>query len=107
MKWCLRVKLAQNWTSFGDLLLATGNHPIVEDSRKDDYWGAKTVSDDTLSGQNVLGRLLMELREKIKKNPDSLRVVAPPPLACFMLLEEAISVIYADTSKPFRHVGQN
>src|SRR5207302_1470417 len=36
MKWCLRVKLAQNWNKFGELLLSTGQRPIVEDSRKDD-----------------------------------------------------------------------
>jgi ribA/ribD-fused uncharacterized protein len=99
MKWCLRVKLAQNWTTFGDLLLATGNHPIVEDSRKDDYWGAKMVDSDTLAGQNVLGRLLMELREKLRNNPESLRVVDPPPLPHFTLLDEPISIIYAEPSK--------
>lgn len=100
MKWCLRVKLAQNWATFGDLLLATGDHPIVEDSRKDDYWGAKMVNDDTLTGQNVLGRLLMELREKLKHNPETLRVIDPPSLPHFTLLGETISVIYAETAKP-------
>ena len=102
MKWCLRVKLAQNWEIFGDLLLATGDRPIVEDSRKDDYWGAKMVDDDTLAGQNVLGRLLMELREKLKHSPEALRVIDPPPLPHFTLLGEPISVIYAETSKPSR-----
>ena len=34
MRWCLRVKLAQNWDSFGTLLLSTGDASIVEDSRK-------------------------------------------------------------------------
>jgi type I restriction enzyme S subunit len=99
MKWCLRVKLAQNWVSFGELLLATGDHPIVEDSRKDDYWGAKTVDHDTLSGQNVLGRLLMELREKLKAKPESLKVVEPPPLPGFLLLGQAIPSIVAKTSE--------
>ncbi len=103
MKWCLRVKLAQNWTAFGDLLLATGDHPIVEDLRKDDYWGAKMVDDDTLCGQNVLGRLLMELREKLKVCPESLRVVYPLPVPHFTLLGESISVIYAEASKRSHH----
>ncbi|MFA5952915.1 MAG: NADAR family protein [Hyphomicrobium sp.] len=101
MKWCLRVKLAQHWTSFGQLLLATGNHPIVEDSRKDDYWGAKTVDDDTLSGQNVLGRLLMELRQKLRENPESLNVVEPLSIPDFLLLGQPIPVIVAQ-EKP-RH----
>jgi hypothetical protein len=96
MKWCLRVKLAQNWGVFGNLLLATGDYPIVEDSRKDDYWGAKNISDDTLSGQNVLGRLLMELREKFKRSPESLTAVDPLPLPRFTLMEEPISAIYAE-----------
>jgi type I restriction enzyme, S subunit len=30
MRWCLRVKLAQNWQTFGRLLLSTGDMPIVE-----------------------------------------------------------------------------
>src|SRR5690606_37437152 len=30
MRWCLRVKLAQNWHKFSELLLATGDKPIVE-----------------------------------------------------------------------------
>jgi ribA/ribD-fused uncharacterized protein len=100
MKWCLRVKLAQNWAAFGDLLLATGDHPIVEDSRKDDYWGAKNVRDDILSGQNVLGRLLMELREKLKHDAESLMVVEPPPLPRFTLLDDPIHTICADVHKP-------
>jgi ribA/ribD-fused uncharacterized protein len=95
MKWCLRVKLAQNWASFGGLLLATGNRPIVEDSRKDDYWGAKPVDDEILRGVNVLGRLLMELREKLKTKPESLKVVEPLPLSDFLLLGQAIPAIEA------------
>jgi len=39
MRWCLRVKLAQNWHSFSTLLLETGQMPIVEQSRRDDFWG--------------------------------------------------------------------
>jgi len=65
MRWCLRVKLAQNWQKFSELLLATGDRPIVEESRKDDFWGAKAADEETLVGMNVLGRLLMELREKL------------------------------------------
>lgn len=41
MKWCLRVKLAQNWERFSEVLLKTENMPIVELSNKDDFWGAK------------------------------------------------------------------
>src|SRR5262245_52754392 len=40
MRWCLRVKLAQHLSKFSQILLATEARPIVEDSRKDDFWGA-------------------------------------------------------------------
>ena len=76
MRWCLRVKLAQNWDAFSRLLLDTDCRPIVEHSRKDDFWGAKPMDERTLVGMNVLGRLLMELRESVKSEPreDFLRV---------------------------------
>lgn len=66
MRWCLRVKLIQNWDAFSELLLETGDQHIVEQSRKDDFWGAKPVDTHTLVGVNALGRLLMELREEVK-----------------------------------------
>lgn len=46
------------------LLLSTADKQIVEISRKDPFWGAVPVGPDNLVGQNVLGKLLMELREK-------------------------------------------
>ena len=96
MKWCLKVKLAQHWRAFGGLLLDTGDRPIVEDSRKDDYWGAKTADDsDTLTGCNVLGRLLMELREKLRVAPDTLEIVEPVPVPNFLLLDRPIPTIFA------------
>ena len=66
MRWCLRVKLIQNWDAFSKLLLETGDQPIVEQSRKDDFWGAKPIDTHTLVGVNALGRLLMGLREEVK-----------------------------------------
>ncbi len=66
MRWCLRVKLIQNWHTFSELLLETGDQSIVEQSRKDDFWGAKPIDTHTLVGVNALGRLLMELRESVK-----------------------------------------
>lgn len=95
MRWCLRVKLAQHYDEFGELLLATLDRPIVELSRKDDYWGAKIVSNsDILTGQNVLGRLLMELREKLKEdNAKRLTAVDPMSIANFSLLGKPIGRI--------------
>ena len=35
MRWAVRLKLAQNWDTFGKLLLETGDLEIVEDSHRD------------------------------------------------------------------------
>jgi ribA/ribD-fused uncharacterized protein len=90
MKWCLRVKLVNNWPKFSELLLSTGDQPIVEDSRKDSYWGATPQEDGTLIGQNVLGRLLMDLREKLRGDAEALRTVSPLQIPNFCLLGEQI-----------------
>lgn len=101
MRWCLRVKLAQNYEEFGRLLLATRDRPIVEQSRKDDYWGAK-LSDETgdiLIGQNILGRLLMELREKLKDDADrALKIVPPLGIPDFLLLSKPIETVTSKSS---------
>jgi N-glycosidase YbiA len=67
MRFCLRTKAMQS-NDFYDLLLTTDNIPIVELSKNDEYWGAKNVNDLEYRGQNVLGRLLMELREELRNN---------------------------------------
>lgn len=99
MRWCLRVKLAQNWDRFSCLLLATDHRWIVEESHRDTFWGAKPVDTVTLVGMNVLGRLLMELRESLEgPNPEALLVVAPPPIPRFLLYGQPIGVVQAASS---------
>lgn len=90
MRWCLRAKLLHNWATFSRLLLATGDRPIVEDSRKDDYWGAKVGEDNLLAGRNVLGRLLMELREIARSHPERLEHLLPLDIPDFFILGEQI-----------------
>ena len=86
MRWCLRVKLVQQWTRFGELLRSTGERPIIEESRKDDFWGAIGDEGAPLEGQNVLGRLLMELRcQLLAPNAAMLRIVDPPAVPDFLL----------------------
>lgn len=91
MKWCLRVKLAQNYERFSSLLIETKDLPIVEISNKDDFWGAKPADSDTLIGVNALGRLLMELRVLVKSKPkEDLSVVPVPCIDNFLLIGEEV-----------------
>ena len=73
MKFCLEIKLQQNWESFSKVLLKTRNLSIVEYTDKDKVWGA-TDEGDFYSGTNALGRLLMELREKVRTNTFELTI---------------------------------
>jgi len=94
MRWCLRVKLAQNWRAFSELLLETGDRPIVEESRKDAFWGAKATDDGTLVGMNVLGRLLMELREAVRvEGRELLMSVQPLAIPKFLLGGRPIEIV--------------
>lgn len=98
MRWCLHVKLAQNPQKFGDLLLSTIDRPIVEQSRRDAFWGAKPIDAETLLGLNVLGRLLMELREEIRSvGLENMLSVDPPKVTNFLLLDKPIGVITGET----------
>ena len=99
MKWCLRVKLVSNWAKFSALLLDTGDRAIVEDSRKDDFWGAKPQTPEALEGRNVLGRLLMQLRETVRNDPASLHIVRPLRIPQFLLLSEPVGAIAMPVGK--------
>ncbi len=89
MRWSLRVKLLQNKDTFGKLLLETGTLPIVEESSKDSFWGAKLI-DNRLEGMNVLGRLLMQLREEYKQY--NFCVVEPLNINNFYLYNKKIFI---------------
>ncbi len=96
MRWCLRVKLAQNYERFSELLFSTGDLSIVELSRKDEFWGARISpeSDEILIGQNILGRLLMELREALKvAKAESFKTVPPLNIPNFVLFEKPIEEV--------------
>jgi|TARA_B100001964_G_C14165532_1_gene568866 ribA/ribD-fused uncharacterized protein len=94
MRWCLQVKLACNLHKFGQLLLETDDKPIVEDSHKDKFWGTVENKEEMLEGMNILGRLLMELRELLKKNgKESFKTVDPPQIDNFLLLGKPLPII--------------
>jgi ribA/ribD-fused uncharacterized protein len=96
MWWALRAKLAGNLRLFGRVLLASGSRPIVEDSHKDTYWGATAdpARPDVLTGRNVLGRLLVRLRDGLReRGEDAVRVVEPPGIEDFVLVGDPIGVV--------------
>lgn len=94
MRWCLRVKLLQHWEAFGALLLSTGERPIVERSRRDRFWGAVLDEEEQiLEGENVLGRLLMELRQIYKTTPTAPEALEPLALPAFCLVGQPIATV--------------
>lgn len=95
MRWCLRVKLVQNWQKFSSLLLSTGEAPIVEKKvKRTDFWASTEQPDGTLVGMNVLGRLLMELREQLKcDEAGKLHSIEPLDIPDFLLFERPIEPI--------------
>lgn len=101
MKWCVRVKLCQNWENFFHLLDSTGNFSIVEHSEKDLFWGARRESDGGFYGMNVLGRILMETRDIARnRGQEGFRYVPALQLDRFMLLNEPIRNIFAQNLGP-------
>jgi len=97
MYWCLRVKLACNPLHFGSLLESTEDKVIVEISRNDPFWGAQFSSDTSgvLVGQNILGKLLMELRSyyRLNKGKTTILKVEPLKIENFKLLDKSIGVL--------------
>ncbi len=108
MRWCLRVKLAQNIDSFGQLLLSTAGKDIVELSYKDAYWGALPSATDQqlLEGENVLGRLLMELRDLLVTDSAQIQQVPILNIDNFRLIGAPVVEISpnksADANEPQR-----
>ncbi len=62
MKYCLELKLYQNYRKLVSLLDETGEKAIVEKSHKDTFWGA-IEKDGVFEGENVLGKLWMDIRK--------------------------------------------
>jgi len=68
----MRDALCAKFTQHDDLrrlLLSTGDAKLVEHTERDDFWG----NGGDGSGANMLGRLLMELRDELRR-ADSLSV---------------------------------
>jgi ribA/ribD-fused uncharacterized protein len=96
MQWVLEIKLSQNWEVFSQLLLSTENKPIVEYTTKDKIWGA-TPEGNTLVGQNVLGKLLTNLRDqKVMDKYREACVDAPRAISAFLLFNNEIGITCID-----------
>lgn len=95
MKWCINIKYAQNILTFGEVLNSTGSKYIVENSTKDNFWGAIPDADKkSFKGKNALGRLLMDLRQKFQsKRHLDLLYIEPPEIDDFLLFNEKIRPI--------------
>ena len=100
MRWVLDTKLDQHFGEFYQLLRRTGQRPIVERSRRDRFWGAVLGKDDVLRGENMLGCLLMEIRDEtnvwIAKEDDqeAWGGARTPAIKDFLLLGRKISSLY-------------
>jgi ribA/ribD-fused uncharacterized protein len=97
MYWCLQVKLACNPNGFGSLLKRTGLKSIVEVSHKDKFWGTVPQKDNPewVEGTNILGQLLMQLRDDYNEstNPDDYLIVEPLKIPNFNLLGNPITLV--------------
>jgi ribA/ribD-fused uncharacterized protein len=96
MRWCLEVKLCQNYRTFNSVLEETEDKPIVEYSAKDAFWGAMPAEPDKLVGRNALGRLLMELRENYTKMSSKPERVEPANVTGFLLYGHEIKTIFSE-----------
>ena len=61
MRTAITAKFSQS-ADLRELLLSTGSHPLVQLKHDDEFWGSGRKG----HGQNVLGVLLMELREELR-----------------------------------------
>jgi ribA/ribD-fused uncharacterized protein len=62
MREAVRAKFTQH-AELSALLLATGDADLVEHTARDSYWGDGGDG----SGKNVLGRILMEVRDELRQ----------------------------------------
>ena len=92
MDWAIRIKLMQNYDKMIKLFQDSESKEIVEDSSKDAYWGAiPTENDKTLIGVNMLGQVLMKIREDVLKS--KFNVIKPLKFDNFLLYNNLIDEV--------------
>ena len=65
----MRRAVLQKFTAHPDIraiLLGTGDETLIEKTTYDYYWGVGTEG----TGKNMLGKILMEVRETLRKQSD-------------------------------------
>jgi N-glycosidase YbiA len=62
-----KQKLRRDWEDLSVLLLSTGEFKLVEHTENDNYWGDGGDG----SGKNMLGRILMQVRESLRLSQDA------------------------------------
>lgn len=88
---------------FKDELIATGNQTLVEYAPwGDDFWGAvgSKGNSQTLVGSNVMGKLLMELREELTQGKTTVNTPVEPPTV------EVAPTIQPTEKKPLKQPKQ-
>ncbi len=93
--WC--IDIAGSGDVSTELRIDDAVAPPKTKPNRDDFWGAK-LKGDILVGRNVLGKLLTELREKVRQSPtEELQVVQPASVPNFRLLGEEIETVEGRT----------
>lgn len=79
MRWVVSQRMEQQ-PSFRQALLATGDRPIIEDegSRPRTRWGT-TRDGQSFRGQNVMGKILMSVRDQYRAQAERDRSEDSPP----------------------------
>ncbi len=78
------------------LLLSTRGRVIVEESRRDAFWGAVPDKEEQaiLLGRNIVGRLLMLLRDRlVDHDAEAMYAVPPLMLENFLLYGDLIGTV--------------
>ncbi|WP_170864485.1 NADAR family protein [Fodinibius roseus] len=89
MRLCIELKLIQNFEKFSYILLSTNDKAIVEYSDKDKIWGA-SYDGEKYVGINAQGRLLMAIRENLKKQQSEEYIINPPSIENLFLIGDDI-----------------
>jgi len=99
MRHSLRLRYGHHPEEMSDLFAKTNGMPIVEISSRDNFWG--TLNENgILRGENVLGRLWMELRQEVADHdPTTPFEVAAPKISDLILCGREVATF---TPEPVR-----